>query len=75
MSEATAFILSWLLCAAGSIALLAGALGFYVHLTLGAEQRERDALKRWRKDNAAGEGRCIPRTLDPIVGSSSEGTE
>ena len=25
--------------------------------------------------NASGEGRGIPRTLDPIVGSSSEGTE
>ena|GEM_PF-4902117 len=25
--------------------------------------------------NATGEGRGIPRTLDPVVGSSSEGTE
>jgi len=27
------------------------------------------------ESNAPGEGRGIPRTLDPIVGSSSEGTE
>lgn len=53
MSEATAFALSWLLCAAGSIALLAGALGFYVHLTLGAEQREREAVQRWRDQHKA----------------------
>ena len=33
------------------------------------------AKKIWREDNATGESRGIPRTLDPIVGSSSEGTE
>ena len=41
-----------------------------------ADARRRDV--KTAKDalaNAPGEGRGIPRTLDPIVGSSSEGTE
>ena len=54
MSEATAFVLYWLLCATGMAALLFGSLGLYCWHGIEQERAEQRAIERWRrKQNAS----------------------